>query len=65
MSKYTYSPRAAAVLYDMDGEASVTADQVIVEDDAPVDTGLLDANGNKLWRVVHRLPCGFVSERMR
>ena len=30
------------------------------EDGKPVDTGLLDASGKKLFRVEDRLPIGFV-----
>ncbi|MGA9315581.1 MAG: hypothetical protein WBV77_13255 [Solirubrobacteraceae bacterium] len=33
--------------------------EVIVTDDRPVDTGLLDAHGNKLYREPTRRPIGF------
>lgn len=37
-----------------------TTRQVIVEDDVPVQTGLLDQYGDPLYRVRERIPFGFV-----
>ena len=42
--------------YDDDGK---TARDIIVEDESPQDTGLIDQFGNKLCRVKDRLPVGF------
>ena len=63
MRYVTLRPRSV-VLYEMDQEASVTADQVIVSDDAPIDSGLLDVSGNRLFRVAARIPLGFAAERL-
>ncbi len=38
----------------------VSSRQVIVEDDAPVATGLVDASGLPLYRVRQRIAIGFV-----
>ncbi len=40
--------------------SEVSSREVIVEDDAPVKTGLLDQTGAPLYRVKDRLPFGFV-----
>lgn len=34
-------------------------DVIVVSDDSPQDTGLLDAAGNKLYRLYERDPIGF------
>jgi hypothetical protein len=51
-------PRPRAEYYD---EGPVIAGQtVIVEDEAPVETGLLDASGTKLYRVADKIRPGFI-----
>jgi hypothetical protein len=56
--KYITKPRAAEQIYD-DPYASTTATEVIVQGDSPVKTGLLDARGEPLYRVMRRQPIGF------
>lgn len=38
----------------------MTADTAVVEERGPVDTGLLDARGNKLFRLPEDRSVGFV-----
>jgi hypothetical protein len=52
-----YVTRAAVLQWDDD--AAATASEMIVEDDAPRPTGLLNAQGEPLYRVRERLPVGF------
>lgn len=40
--------------------ADVSTRIVIIDDDAPVNTGILDASGTPLYRVRDRVPFGFV-----
>lgn len=58
-----YATRSAFLLVDEWGDASMTADQIIVEDEEHKPTGLLDANGDKLYRVRDRVKFGFVKEQ--
>jgi hypothetical protein len=46
-----------------DGDVSYTAGTVFERDDAPRDTGLLDANGNRLYRLEQRAPIGFIQPK--
>ena len=63
MNRYVIRPRA---YWGEDAWAELdTAEQPtinVLEDDRYVDTGLLDADGNPLLRVVG-IPCGFVRSR--
>ena len=60
MTRYARRPHAVYVGFDEEGQASLTADEVLVpDDDTPLDTGLLDADGNKLYRVSPRKKLGF------
>ncbi len=42
--------------------SDVSSREVIVADDAPVKTGLLDAQGRPLYRVRERIRIGFVGK---
>lgn len=53
-----YIPRAAIVSNEMGYQAS-TADTVFCGGDEPRRTGLLDINGNELFRINEREPIGF------
>ena len=46
------------IMWDDDGPA-LTGQTVIVESDEPLDTGLVDHTGTKIYRVAGRLPIGF------
>ena len=41
-------------------EAHLVGTQVHEADDSPIDTGLLDARGVRLYRVREKIPFGFV-----
>lgn len=43
-----------------DDDPSITAHELIEFDDIPQHTGLLDAQGRRLYRVRERIPFGFV-----
>lgn len=47
------------------GEPNATADEVVEQDRSPTFTGLLDCNGNKIFRVEEHPPIGFRPERWR
>jgi len=57
-----YAPRSAFIGYTDEGHVSITADEVIIQDDDPEPTGLLDADGNELYRVRERIKFGFHKE---
>jgi len=61
MSKFVYTTVAPRAMWLEDDYC--TADRqtitVSVEDNLPVDTGLLDADGQKLWRVTKRERVGY------
>jgi hypothetical protein len=58
-----YVPRSAVGGYE---DASATASEVILDEGGPVFSGLLDANGEKLYRVPERVPIGFqIKPRLR
>lgn len=65
MPRYVTMRPRSVILYEMDQDASVTADQVIVSDDTPIDSGLLDVSGNRLFRVEDRIPLGFAAEKLK
>jgi hypothetical protein len=46
-------------------DISVTASDVIVEDERVVDSGLLNADGEKLYRQPDRVPFGFHHHKPR
>ena len=57
MSRYFSRPRAHYVADDLcDSDGPLLAD-ICVPDNKPVDTGLLDGNGDTIWRAP--LPIGF------
>lgn len=58
MIRYTTKPRAVECGDDW-LETSPTRCDVIVSEDCPADTGLLDNLGNKIYRVPTRAPLGF------
>lgn len=60
MHRYVTGPARAVYLDDPDNGLSVTSHEVILQDDDPRPTGLLDADGRQLYRVRHREPFGFV-----
>lgn len=43
-----------------DDDISMTASEIYEKDDRPIKTGLLDANGEALYRYEDKLPFGFV-----
>lgn len=57
MTKYrTYG---AYVLIDSRDTLSMTADEVLIEDDGPTYTGLVDSAGQRLYRESAKIPVGF------
>ena len=57
LPQYIVRPRA-----DWSDDAPTITGQIIVqEDDSPIDTGLLDAQGAKIFRVRDKLPIGYIS----
>jgi hypothetical protein len=52
-------PRSAFFMFDESGEASMTADQVLIEERESNFSGLYDAKGNKLYREPESVPFGF------
>lgn len=54
-----YVTRALAYV-GSDDEAAHTANEVIVDDDWPTDTGLVDHMGNSIYRESVREPAGFI-----
>lgn len=59
-NRYASRPYAAFLLINEDGTASMTADTILIEDEEYRPSGLLDRDGNKLYRVRERVPFGFV-----
>lgn len=57
-----YVTRAFYSAVDPHGQETHTADTLHEDDDAPKDTGLFDAMGNRIYRASDRAPLGF---RMR
>lgn len=55
-----YVARPKAWWDDEPNVEDVSTRIVLVEDDAPIRTGLLDADGVPLYRVRDRFPVGFV-----
>lgn len=62
-TRYVTLARPRGVAFDEYFEAPQVSIEVIEQDHAPVDTGLLDASGNKLFRVEERRPIGFAVDR--
>lgn len=59
--KTIYSTRAYWVVLDDDfDETERQTISVYETDNEPIDTGLLDANGDRLFRVTEREPIGFI-----
>jgi len=56
---YITLPRALLAEDDEWFPAERRSCDVIVEEGGPQPTGLLDADGNALYRVASRAPCGF------
>ena len=52
-------PRSAEACDDGEGMAHTAAEIILRDDDDWIDSGLLDANGNRLWRRRERHPIGF------
>ena len=59
MMRYVVKPRAVECGDEAWEPTPLTMD-VVHPEDGPVDTGLLDAHGNRLFRVSERVPLGFV-----
>ena len=55
--RYVTRPKGWQAAYDEYWQERPSC-TVMEEDRSPVDTGLLDANGTKLWRVEDREPMG-------
>lgn len=47
------------------GDVTLTSDEIIIDEDkdAPVFTGILDVDGNPIYRLVEREPFGFVGSK--
>jgi hypothetical protein len=61
-AEYRYTPSRAGIIH-WDDEVAATAESILLPaDDRPEETELLDANGNRLYRVKVRLPFGFVAK---
>lgn len=58
MRRYTTKPRAIWV-EDLGEECPDLPQITVYEDDCPQSTGLLDAQGNELYRVDEKEPIGF------
>ncbi len=59
-AKNRYFTKAAYVTQnEFDGETSMTADEVLVEDDCPTFTGIYDHAGQRLYREGMKSPIGF------
>jgi hypothetical protein len=56
---YVSVPRSAYIQHNADWSSTITADQCFVPEDRRIDTGLLDRQGNRLFRVPETLPLGF------
>lgn len=56
--KYMTRPRGSWSEYS-DMGVSVTADEVIIVEDAPEPSGVLNAEGEMLYRQRERIPFGF------
>lgn len=60
MIQYTSRPRGLVVSDDADDAwLATTTMEAITEDDAPQETGLVDEDGRKLYRVSPKIPLGF------
>ena len=59
MPRYVTRPAKAVIAEDEWYESESRKIDVLVPDDQPEATGLLDADGNMLYRVVRRGPLGF------
>lgn len=62
MSRYVAMPNAGE-WWDMARATDYLARTVHEDEPKPVDTGLLDANGVKLYRVEDRQPVGFIRHK--
>ena len=62
MTRYVALPQAPAKSSeDWENQPPVAAANTVYEqDDAPIETGLLDANGTKLYRIRDRLKMGYL-----
>lgn len=63
--RYVSRPKAMLFRAEFDANTSMTAGEVVVVDERPVDTGLLDASGTPLYRVRATVPFGFVPAKSR
>lgn len=57
----TRRPRAFLAGDDYIEEERQTC-EVVVDEDSPIDTGLVDHHGNKIMRITQRGPMGFCRE---
>lgn len=57
-----YLSKPARQYWEESWQEPKTSITVIEEDDRPQDTGLLDADGNRLYRVKERRPIGFTAK---
>jgi hypothetical protein len=55
-----YDPAELEELRDLSDEPVMAGTTVLVDEDRPVDTGLLDANGVRLYRVSERVKVGYI-----
>jgi hypothetical protein len=55
----------AHIAVSFDSDLSATASNVIVEDEMPIDSGLLNADGERLYRVPEKVPLGFHHHKPR
>lgn len=60
MTRYAYVTKPRSWWSDEPALADVSTRTVIMDDDEPERTGLLDQHGTPIYRVRERIPFGFV-----
>lgn len=58
MTRYIAIAKPLCTDWD-DHQERLVGQSVIVEDDQPVDTGLVDVTGTRIYRASDRIPVGF------
>ena len=53
-----------AIVFESEWGYSATAHEVFIEDDTPIATGILNAQGVQLYRFQDRGPVGFAAEKL-
>ena len=63
MPRYTIRPKMPYWDEEAEGDILMPETLTVIEDDDAVDTGLMDAHGNAIYRTSERVPAGFRSRR--